>query len=158
MHRPRLAFATFALAGLALAACSSGAGTSPAAGGAAAGTVAADTQPAAARLNPVDLVRKAGAIPAAGSEVGSTDAKGNRFANGEFGTGGATEGIRVYVWTDPTTTWPPEPSDDSHWIIRGEGWEADLTGVLNLQSGGIEYSVTPEVVAQRLGGTVVPRG
>ncbi len=137
------------------AACGSSSPAGPA-GQPAPGIDAQSAAPPVAAANPVDLIRKAGGDPAGGTSVGSTDAQGNRFANGEIGPvdGGVREGIRVYVWTG--TPWPQKPSDDSTWYITGPGFAADLTGVLG--SNGSEFPVSAVVVAQRLGGVVVPRG
>ncbi|WP_133150881.1 hypothetical protein [Frankia canadensis] len=69
--------------------------------------------------------------------------------------GGAREQIRVYVWTG--TPWPTKPSSDQEWHVTGPGWAVDLDGYTG-GDGQTAFPVTAETVAQRLGGTVVPKG
>lgn len=129
----------------------------PATSGAAVGS--AVPAPAVA-LNPVDLIVKAGGVPPPGATVGQLDANGNHYAEGTIGAdmNGASESITVYVWASPGSAWPEKPSDDGHWYIRGDGFEAGLTGIISSQSDGIVFPVSPEEVVAKIGGKVIPRG
>lgn len=154
MHKtiiPGLVLATVA----ALAGCSSSGGTtSPA--------VTASASPAAkpaAGLNPVDLISKAGGDAPADRTGNNTDARGNRYATGGIGSdfNGHRQEIRITTATATSTPWPQEPSTATDWYITGPGFTADLSGVTD-DNGQVQFPVSPQTVAQRLGGTVVPRG
>ncbi len=153
MHKriiPALALATVA----ALAGCNSSSGGG-ATGHATTATTATAAAPSAAAtlaggLNPVDLIRKAGGQPMTGQTGSNTDARGNRYATGGIGSDIAhIQAIRITTKTASSTPWPQEPSTADDWFITGPGFVADLSG---------DAPVSPQTVAQRLGGTVVPRG
>lgn len=107
-------------------------------------------------VNPVDIVRQAGAAPAPGSVVGTHDINGNRMADGTFG-GEYGESITVYTSADDTAFAQSQDtagqSDDAHGVITIPAKRAViiLTATIG-DNGGYVWTVTPEQVAKRVGG------
>lgn len=136
---------------LALAAC----------GGGSAASGPQDHQPAsAASLNPVSILKKMG-VPTS-AVYGQVDIWGDRYASGNFPGG---EQVTVYTFADRAAQQADNArnsggaSTDSNVVITGPGWKAVVTGALNLTASGtstITFEVSPAMLAQRAGGTVVP--
>lgn len=122
----------------------------------------AEPSPPPTAANPVDLVRKAGAVPPPDAVLGETDVYGHRFATGTFGTDPDGANGSIIVRTYPTAdelgvalaTNLDAVSDDSHKIIVGDRWYAAMTGVDDLETGGTSWPELPAEVAERLGGTL----
>lgn len=136
---------------------------------------AASDKPAAAtaaqgNLNPVDLVRLAGATPPPGSRKGERDIHGDWYASGNFPAApgnaevNAFSTITVRVYPDRRSLEKAMKANqdavttDSNPVMVGNNgrFYATLTGVMNLESGGTTFDVQPATVAQRLGATLVP--
>ncbi len=95
--------------------------------------------------NPVDLVRRAGATPEPGSQVGVEDLAGGRFASGEYPD--STENITVYSFaTAERDATAGQTADDHHRYICGDGFTAVLDDAYGFEAA------SPAVVAGRLGG------
>lgn len=116
--------------------------------------------PAAMAANPVDLLRKAGALPNPGVVYGERDLDGNPFAEGKFP--GTEEALRIYTFTsfaarDARITQAGLAPDDSHRYVVGRYYIAYLTA--EQKWGGPDgrdpvaaFPVTADTVATRLGG------
>lgn len=158
-----------------LVACGSSGGTTTEAPPSGASSPAAAASPSAASPsvdsarapNPVDVLKKAGVKPEAGSSVGTEGFNGERRAHGEYYASKADEatlsGEQVDVTTFPTNEAlqssgaVPKFSDDYHrYIVLVDRTFVSVTGLAG--ANGPLFPLPAETIAQRLGGQLVPRG
>jgi hypothetical protein len=130
--------------------------------GQAAPKLPATSAPAAGAVNPVTIVKQAGATPPAGAVNGDHDIQGDRMADGEY-LGG--ESMTVYSSQDQAAyqdqlTRNGQPDDGTAIITI----PSKLT-VVFVNAAAVDgpdgqmtnkWTVTPATIAQRVGGTAVP--
>lgn len=152
------------LGGALILAASAGCGTT--ASTTTAAVPASASAPAAAlAVNPVPLIRQAGATPDPGTAYGTTDLDGWRTAEGTFpGTGVAgvnPETILVFTlpgWLTGAQAIAAQPNlrtDDNGVAITGPHFYAAVRPAYDNQMHRV-FPVSPAAVAQRLGGHVQP--
>lgn len=162
----RAAAATAAAAAvLALAACSSGGSSTAAATATVTVTATAAAQPAASGTpaNPVPILKKTGAKVPAGTVNGQVDIEGDRYADGGAAPdkcGGPCEQVSVYTFKDAAAQQADiarnSPEQDGHAMIKGSLFDVSVVGYQDTATGAWVFgSLSPQVIAQRVGGTVV---
>lgn len=133
--------------------------------GCGAATAASGTSPAQP-VNPVTVVRQAGATPSPGEVYGSRDVEGNLYASGSIPgpncTGACGEIVTVYSLNPGQTAQqfiaasPTWTSSDSGMVITTPVAVISVTPVDVLTgAGGLTYFVSPAAIAARVHGTVV---
>ena len=133
--------------------------------GCGAATAASGTSPAQP-VNPVTVVRQAGATPSPGEVYGSRDVEGNLYASGSIPgpdcTGACGELVTVYTVMPGQTVQqlmagPPAlvPSDSQAVITTPDAIVLVTPVDVLTGAGGLTYFVPPAVIAARVHGTVV---
>ena len=128
----------------------------------------APTAPAATEANPVNILRRAGASIPQGTISGEVDLYGDRYADGNFYGPGCTaadncsERITVRMVHDRSqlSQYQDTIPSDSNAVIMGPGeaWYITVTPVDDVMNGGgYVYFTSPQVIAQRVHGTLLTR-
>lgn len=114
-----------------------------------------ETQAAEARaMNPVTLLKKLGhCVQPAGASQGDTDIYGERMASCDYMDNDGTAGTNLTAYTftpGQDAQVANQYADDSHKIIRGDGWRVIVTGDWSSYSSWFD----PKEAAKLLGGKV----
>ncbi|HEX4017694.1 MAG TPA: hypothetical protein VHX15_13250 [Frankiaceae bacterium] len=148
-----------------LSACSSS-HKSAAGPGPSAGSSAPDGSVSSPAPNPVNVLRKTGAVITAETVTdrgnGAKQAMGQFFATARDKAAGNGERITVVTYpSDAERTASgdvPNASDDAHWYITVDRTLITVTGVEDAASHSVVFALPAQTIASRVGGHLIPRG